>query len=116
MTGDQDQAEAADAGATLARVRAAGGTTTWTLTVHAGGRATSRGVDVERLTGWSGPCSNEIAYRCTLDREGSAAAIVAGGLATVTVEGRGEFTVRRADPSQDGRCRIELHRRRAAGD
>ena len=104
------QANAASSGATLARAESADGASIWRLTLHAGERTTSREIAVERLTSWSGPCSNEIAYRCTMSADDPTALAFATGLDLVTIERRGKFTVRRIDVSPTGGCRFELHR------
>ena len=78
--------------AKLARERDAQGAIAWTLTLDVHGRVTSRVVVFERLTSWAGPCSNEIAYRCTVHVD-DPATVALEGLEIVTIEGRGAFTI-----------------------
>jgi hypothetical protein len=96
--------------AALTRPAVTGGAPAWRLSVYTGGRTVSQEVAVERLTTWSGPCSNEIVYRCTMDVGGPAASAFASGPGLVTVEGRGQFAVRQIDISPAGAYRFELHR------
>ena len=77
----------------LAREKDAQGATAWTLTLGADGRATSRMVVFEQLTSWAGPCSNEIAYRCTFKVDDPTTVALEGGLNIVSIEGRGAFAI-----------------------
>ena len=96
--------------ARLFRGKRLDGATGWTLAMSSDEVTKYLAVTVGRTTTWAGPCSNEVAYRCVVQRDDTIAAAIEAGMEDIVVEGRGPFNIRAIVHGADNSIQFDLHR------